>query len=114
MQWKNCDAQFIFLLQTKGFWKFLEFYGGQKKCFGEQRKTDGGDVVPCSLDILVGLCGGLLADCWRIFGGLFDNYWYCTGVCVCVCVTIEIHLYIAIMPVWVTMKAVWTCIYTFI
>ena len=56
--------------------------------FWEQRKTDGGDVVPCSLDILVGQCGGLLADFWRIvggfFGGLFDNYWYCTGVCVCV------------------------------
>ena len=34
MQWKNCDAQYIFLLQTKGFWKVLEFYGGQENVLG--------------------------------------------------------------------------------
>ena len=77
--------------------------------FWEQRKTDGGDVVPWSLDILVGLCGGLLADFmadfWRIFGGLITTG---TALVVCVFVTIELHLYIAIMPVWVIMKAVWT------
>ena len=67
----------------------------ETKCFGEQRKTDGGDVVPCSLDILVGRCPILdgVRTFWRIIGGLFGGFladflagFITTGTALVVCV----------------------------
>ena len=67
----------------------------KKKCFGEQRKTDGGDVVPCSLDILVGRCPFLdgvpfWLVLWRIFGGLITTG---TALMVCVCLSQLNYIY---------------------
>ena len=71
--WSDCEQR---------EWNFLESCG--QKCFGEQRKTDGGVVVLCSFDILVGRCP--ILDGVPLFWWSFEARFINTGTALIVCV----------------------------
>ena len=95
-------------------WKFPESCGRKKNVLGNKGKLMGVMLSHAPWTFWwAGVPSWTVCLFGWLYGGLITTR-TALMVCVCVCVTIELHLYIAIMPVWVTMKVVWTCIYIYI